>query len=365
LKYENFQPDSKVGSEKWSVPKESEDSAKRVESFFSDDNDNDNNYNYYNNRNDDQNNNNNNENAPEIMLLNENGEYIRSFESKPDLATHNYHSKMEQDESKGKSYESDEPKIESSLDDLSIPLPSMQVVSMKLTKHVDENVNNDNIPSAACGKNDVDVWISIENAIFNSMSAQKLSYAHSAHACKQKCNTITNAGRECPAVTYHEMEHECIAYTNNIQSILALRIKPSSTNNFNTRTLLKFLDLQAFNGCSEFTSFPDYTLDVKPREQFDGMPTGYEGLKACIELCVLSPNFYCKSASFRYTEGRCLLRDDNSMTKPEAFHEHSPLNDEIYFENGCEQILTIDNQQDSSEHAQMVRISSTEGDYSK
>uniref|UniRef100_A0A915CGQ7 Apple domain-containing protein n=1 Tax=Parascaris univalens TaxID=6257 RepID=A0A915CGQ7_PARUN len=83
------------------------------------------------------------------------------------------------------------------------------------------------------------------------------------------------------------------------------------------------------------------------------MPKGYAGLQACLELCVLSPNFYCKSASFMLDEGRCVLRDENSLSKSDYFREHLETN-EIYLENGCDQFFQLP-EQDSSE-VQMVRV---------
>ncbi|VDM51280.1 unnamed protein product [Toxocara canis] len=228
-----------------------------------------------------------------------------------------------------------------------------KVISVKLTK---QEVEKERILSPACPNGENDVWLSIENAVLETKGVQKSSSADSAHSCKTKCNLITNAGRDCPAVTFHEAERQCISYINNIEAVDTLRLEASPTNDFSTRTLVKFCypgSLNAFKGCAEFTSFRDYTLELEPREEFDGMPKGYAGLQACLELCVLSPNFYCKSASFVLNEGRCLLRDQNSLSKADLFREHLNKN-EIYFENGCEQFFTVPDQVQSE--AQMVRI---------
>jgi hypothetical protein len=52
--------------------------------------------------------------------------------------------------------------------------------------------------------------------------------------------------------------------------------------------------LTPFSDCAEFLAFRDYTLDMPPREIFENLPLGNEGISACIELCVLSHEFRCK-----------------------------------------------------------------------
>lgn len=41
----------------------------------------------------------------------------------------------------------------------------------------------------------------------------------------------------------------------------------------------------------------NFYIQVAPREEFDGLPPGYEGLKLCIELCVLSTQYACRVSS--------------------------------------------------------------------
>ncbi|KIH68780.1 PAN domain protein [Ancylostoma duodenale] len=75
-------------------------------------------------------------------------------------------------------------------------------------------------------------------------------------------------------------------------------------------------------------------LKVQPREVFDGLPPGYEGLRLCIELCVLSTQYACRSASFLVLEGTCSLSDADSERAPTRF-ERSDVVGQLYFENGC------------------------------
>ncbi|VDK55166.1 unnamed protein product [Gongylonema pulchrum] len=112
---------------------------------------------------------------------------------------------------------------------------------------------------------------------------------------------VQNAGRDCPSFTYHELERECMIYTSNAASVTSLAFLPSAKTDFNVRTAVKFCypeSLRVFEQCSEFVAFRDYTLDVEPREIFDDMPRSRDGLHACIELCVLAPNFHCKVGEY-------------------------------------------------------------------
>lgn len=62
--------------------------------------------------------------------------------------------------------------------------------------------------------------------------------------------------------------------------------------------LFQFLDeSKSAEACHEFMAFHDFTLTVWPREQYNGLPEGRAGLQACIELCILSSEFYCKVVS--------------------------------------------------------------------
>lgn len=53
-------------------------------------------------------------------------------------------------------------------------------------------------------------------------------------------------------------------------------------------------NLIVFEECSEFIAFLDYMMYIKPREIFNDIPKGHQGLHACIELCVLTSHFHCK-----------------------------------------------------------------------
>uniref|UniRef100_A0A915CHA0 Apple domain-containing protein n=1 Tax=Parascaris univalens TaxID=6257 RepID=A0A915CHA0_PARUN len=218
--------------------------------------------------------------------------------------------------------------------------------SISSRHHHNSGISELNSHNSQQRDNTDDVIIEENGKPMHSASLVRKSGKFSESILGKDHGAIPNAGRDCLAVTYDETEQQCIAYTNNIEAIDALRLHASPTSDFSTRTLVKFCfpgSLKAFGGCAEFTSFRDYTLELAPREVFDGMPKGYAGLQACLELCVLSPNFYCKSASFMLDEGRCVLRDENSLSKSDYFREHLETN-EIYLENGCDQFFQLPEQ---------------------
>uniref|UniRef100_A0A914Y921 Uncharacterized protein n=1 Tax=Panagrolaimus superbus TaxID=310955 RepID=A0A914Y921_9BILA len=74
-------------------------------------------------------------------------------------------------------------------------------------------------------------------------------------------------------------------------------VKPTKASDYSIRAFKKLCypdTMGAFRDCSEFLAFRDYKLDISPKEVFDGLPSGREGVSGCVELCVLSTNFKCK-----------------------------------------------------------------------
>ncbi|KAK5977121.1 hypothetical protein GCK32_010184, partial [Trichostrongylus colubriformis] len=74
--------------------------------------------------------------------------------------------------------------------------------------------------------------------------------------------------------------------------------------------------------------------DTQPQEAFEGLPPGYDGLKLCVELCVLSTEYSCRSATFEMLDGLCKLYSVDSISAPTAF-EPTHVMHQLYFENGC------------------------------
>ncbi|VDN90939.1 unnamed protein product [Brugia pahangi] len=193
--------------------------------------------------------------------------------------------------------------------------------------------------AAICGSDKREVWLTVVNAVLEENRLQKKTSAGSYNSCKIKCNLITVSGRECTSLTYDAVKRHCVTHTNNNAIVASLAFSPSPESDFSIRTAVKFCypeSLILLEECSEFIAFLDYVIDIKPREIFDGIPRGHQGLHACIELCVLAPHFHCKSAAFVVNLGKCLLYDENSLSSPEHFQEHQQYG-LIYFENGCKQ----------------------------
>uniref|UniRef100_A0A0N5AYU3 PAN domain protein n=1 Tax=Syphacia muris TaxID=451379 RepID=A0A0N5AYU3_9BILA len=191
----------------------------------------------------------------------------------------------------------------------------------------------------ACQNSEKALWLMVENAVLDPKVLSKKTQADSIETCRFKCNLITNAGRNCPAFTYNDVDQQCTLYTNDSPIVQNLLYKRSISTDFSTRTATKFCypgNIEVFKNCTEIIAFHDFTLNVVPREEFDGMPKGKEGLHACIELCILSPYYFCKSATFLSNKGLCRLNEENSLSSPENFLEVTGQ-EQIYFENTCSQ----------------------------
>ncbi|KAK6104425.1 PAN domain family protein [Brugia pahangi] len=227
---------------------------------------------------------------------------------------------------------------EKSILDKLIPISTVKSISMTLSKQ--NNRAEKLLPTAAiCGSDKREVWLTVVNAVLEENRLQKKTSAGSYNSCKIKCNLITVSGRECTSLTYDAVKRHCVTHTNNNAIVASLAFSPSPESDFSIRTAVKFCypeSLILLEECSEFIAFLDYVIDIKPREIFDGIPRGHQGLHACIELCVLAPHFHCKSAAFVVNLGKCLLYDENSLSSPEHFQEHQQYG-LIYFENGCKQ----------------------------
>uniref|UniRef100_A0A1I7ZLK9 Apple domain-containing protein n=1 Tax=Steinernema glaseri TaxID=37863 RepID=A0A1I7ZLK9_9BILA len=189
-----------------------------------------------------------------------------------------------------------------------------------------------------CDDSDNQIWIGVENSAIDSKISKNSVSANDVEACKKFCNSANNQKQMCSSFTFYETEKLCVMHS----AAEGFKLKPAADEKFTTRSYKKFCfpeKLSAFKECSDFISFRDYSLEIEAKEQFDGMPKGVEGLQACIELCVHSPDFRCKSAAFNMDNGQCFVYDENSFTKPAAWREHL-TNDLLYFENGCDMWFT-------------------------
>lgn len=114
-------------------------------------------------------------------------------------------------------------------------------------------------------------------------------------------------------------------------------IKAPPSGDFTATTSTKFCyprTFSVFDGCSNFVAFRDYSVRIEAVEEFNDLPKGYDGMQLCIELCVLSTKFTCRSSTFNPITGQCRLMTEDSMTSPDSF-EYDEFQKALYFENGC------------------------------
>ncbi|CAD6195771.1 unnamed protein product [Caenorhabditis auriculariae] len=189
-----------------------------------------------------------------------------------------------------------------------------------------------------CRRDDVPVYVSFENSESAQEEAVDSSQAKSKNQCQRMCEQ-TN----CRSFTFFEKHSQCML---NMQSD-GVTLRTSSAGDFSASVTTKFCyprSFSMFNGCSNFVAFRDYSLEVSAREEFEDLPHGddaYKGMQLCIELCVLSDKYSCKSATFNPTNGVCRLLADDSMSMPDNF-KFFENQDVLYFENGCNSGEAID-----------------------
>uniref|UniRef100_A0A0R3S175 PAN domain protein n=1 Tax=Elaeophora elaphi TaxID=1147741 RepID=A0A0R3S175_9BILA len=176
-----------------------------------------------------------------------------------------------------------------------IPIPAIKSISITPSKQ--NNRMEKFLPTEICGTNGREVWLVVANAILETDELQKKTSAGSYKSCRAKCNLITRSGKECISFTYDEVKRHCVTYSNNDIVVSSLAFLPTPVSDISVRTAIKFCypeNLIVLEKCPDFIAFLDYTTNMEPREIFDNIPRGHQGLHACIELCVLAPHFHCK-----------------------------------------------------------------------
>ncbi|CAI2339463.1 unnamed protein product [Caenorhabditis sp. 36 PRJEB53466] len=172
-----------------------------------------------------------------------------------------------------------------------------------------DEVRTGDIVTTECRSDDVDVWIAFENSEQADESADEQidSNVPSRRECQKICQQ-----QNCRSFTYFEKTHAC--HLSTIE-----RSHPASS---------------IFDGCSNFVAFRDYSVRIEAVEEFDGLPRGYEGMQLCIELCVLSTRYTCRSSTFNPITGKCRLLTEDSLSSPDEF-KYDEFQKDLYFENGC------------------------------
>ncbi|EPB79080.1 PAN domain protein [Ancylostoma ceylanicum] len=200
---------------------------------------------------------------------------------------------------------------------------SYQIVSDGADFQVDSSASV-SAPTKGCSNDHLPIWLNFDNSVGSEMIDS--TYVDDLRACRDSC-----ADETCTSFTFFG-DKQCMV--NVEDGGVHLRSPPRGQK---ARTDLKFCypdNINPYQGCSTFVGSRDHALTVEPREVFDGLPPGYEGLKLCIELCVLSTQYACRSATFLVLEGTCSLSDADSARTPSRF-QRSDVVGQLYFENGC------------------------------
>uniref|UniRef100_A0A914BZU3 Apple domain-containing protein n=1 Tax=Acrobeloides nanus TaxID=290746 RepID=A0A914BZU3_9BILA len=224
-----------------------------------------------------------------------------------------------------------------------IPLRMMEnsKLKMKIEKTQDvelitESGMADTFGDEECPRDSNHVWVAVENSKISETASQALQKtAHTASDCMEICNNLmVDSGTRCNSFTFNEVDKICKFYSDVENISVASTIK----NDFKTRAFRRLCypaNLSPFYQCSEFLSFREFSMNTNPREEFEGLPSNITGFSACVELCVLSPDFKCLSGSFDFVNQKCRIYDQNSISDPDSFKQHSEEN-MLYFENGCQ-----------------------------
>uniref|UniRef100_A0A7E4WCX6 Apple domain-containing protein n=1 Tax=Panagrellus redivivus TaxID=6233 RepID=A0A7E4WCX6_PANRE len=198
-------------------------------------------------------------------------------------------------------------------------------------------VNNGPIDNAvedeSCPAGSSYIWIAVENSDLPRIGRFLIRRADTPAACIEQCERMSIDGHRCNQFVFYETSKQCaFGHEDDIFGVKAARVA-----DFSTRAYKKLCypdTISSFNDCSDFMAFRDYKLNIEPREVFDGLPTGREGVSSCVELCVLSNGFKCRSASFDFADGRCSIYSEHSLSAPADFKEHNS-DSLLFFENGC------------------------------
>ncbi|CEF69131.1 PAN-1 domain and Apple-like domain-containing protein [Strongyloides ratti] len=189
-----------------------------------------------------------------------------------------------------------------------------------------------------CESGDVRIWMAIENSEFLPLPDDDrfiIIDADNEMGCKKKCEKSN-----CDIFTLDEKDKNCrLHYAKNEENgnYFINQIVHSSTDDFSSRTFKQLCYPSQYVGlsqCTDIISFLEYTVYTDPKEVYSGFPSGSDGILNCVELCYLSKNFICKSATFDLESGECKLFENDSITSPELF-KSLPKSKLIYFENGC------------------------------
>lgn len=223
--------------------------------------------------------------------------------------------------------------------------PPLKMVTISSTSYIQKaksfldelNETTDEIEGGAssvltteCQSDDVDVWIAFENS--QQADESEDSEMDSNVPSKKECQKICQE-KNCRSYTYFEKTHTCHLSSKSD----GVTLNAPTSGDFTASTSTKFCyprTFSVFDGCSNFVAFRDYSVRIEAVEEFDGLPRGYEGMQLCVELCVLSTRYTCRSSTFNPITGKCRLLTEDSLSSPDDF-KYDEFQKDLYFENGC------------------------------
>ncbi|KAF1764789.1 hypothetical protein GCK72_004739 [Caenorhabditis remanei] len=220
--------------------------------------------------------------------------------------------------------------------------PALKMVTISSTSYIqkaksflddlneEEETNGNEVITTECQSDDTDVWIAFENS--EQADESEDTDVDSNVASRKDCQRICRE-KNCRSYTYFEKTHTC--HLSSKSDGVSLRAPTSG--DFTASTSTKFCyprTFSVFDGCSNFVAFRDYSVRIEAVEEFDGLPRGYEGMQLCVELCVLSTRYTCRSATFNPITGKCRLLTEDSLSSPDDF-KYDEFQKDLYFENGC------------------------------
>ncbi|ULU03747.1 hypothetical protein L3Y34_016905 [Caenorhabditis briggsae] len=221
--------------------------------------------------------------------------------------------------------------------------PNLRPVTISSTSYIQKaksfldelNETNDeieggNVITTECQSDDVDVWIAFENS--EQADEHEDSETDSNVPSRKECQKICQE-KNCRSFTYFEKTHTCHLSSKSD----GVTLQAPSSGDFTASTSTKFCyprTFSVFDGCSNFVAFRDYSVRIEAVEEFDGLPRGYEGMQLCVELCVLSTRYTCRSSTFNPITGKCRLLTEDSLSSPDEF-KYDEFQKDVYFENGC------------------------------
>ncbi|KAI1728451.1 PAN domain-containing protein [Ditylenchus destructor] len=206
-----------------------------------------------------------------------------------------------------------------------------------LPSSIEESLARSAVEIESCQGDVQQIWLAVENSRISTNNSV-LKSGSGPTECMRLCKNLPIPHRPflCDSFTYFEKEQQC-QLTTIADMFPSPALISADQPDFTTRVFHKFCyseTLAPFSGCSDFLAFREYSLEMTPKEVFDGLPQGRDGLSACIELCVLSNEFRCRSSLFDSINGICKVFDEHSLSNPIAFKEHQNVG-QLYFENGC------------------------------